>query len=90
MSTISDDPLYQVFEQHLHSGLYDERPVELLIRDVVDFYWAGLSQRGHIPQRMHEAMRADLAQDVHDMLRAKTYGHSNIGQYNSARRQKTG
>ena len=83
MSTpVQDDPLYQVFEEHLHSGMYDEQPVETFVRDVVDFYWSTLVKTGHIPQRMHEMLKVDLFQDVQDMLRAKIYGHYGIGEYN--------
>ncbi|NJL25748.1 MAG: hypothetical protein HC902_11620 [Calothrix sp. SM1_5_4] len=89
MSIQLDDPLYALFEEHLHSGLYDDQPVELFVRDVVDSYWIALQKKGHIPQRLHEAMRADLAQDVQDMLRAKIYGHFGIGEYNRIRRKKT-
>lgn len=89
MSTPSDDPLYQIFEEHLHSGLYDDQPVETFVRDVVDFYWSSLRKAGHIPHRMHDVIKADLTQDVQDMLRAKIYGHFGIGEYNRLRRQKS-
>ncbi len=90
MSTpVNDDPLYQVFEDHLHSGLYDEQPAETFVRDVVDFYWSTLIKSGHIPQRMHEMLKVDLFQDVQDMLRAKIYGHYGIGEYNRIRRKKS-
>ena len=89
MSTLPDDPLYQIFEEHLHSGQYDDQPVENFVRDVVDAYWRNLQRRGHIPQRMHEAMRVDLLQDVTDMLRTKIYGHYGIGEYNQFRRKKS-
>lgn len=89
MSTRPDDPLYQVFEEHLHSGLYDEQPVEQFVRDVVDYYYTGLHRKGHIPQRMQEMVRGDLVQDVQDMLRAKIYGHYGIGEYNRIRRKKS-
>lgn len=87
MSTQPDDPLYKVFEDHLHSGLYDDRPVEAFIQDVVDFYFVTLNRMGHVPQRMHETMRVDLVQDVQDMLRVKTYGHYGIRDYNIARKK---
>lgn len=89
MSTQADDPLYQVFEEHLHSGLYDEQPVEQFVKDVVEFYYAGLKRDGHIPQRMQEMVKVDLVQDVQDMLRAKIYGHYGIGEYNRIRRKKS-
>jgi hypothetical protein len=85
MSTTHDDPLYEVFEEHLHSGLYDEAPIENFIRDVVDFYWTSLNRQGHVPHRWHEHLRVDLVQDVHDMLKVKIYGHYGIGEYNRAR-----
>lgn len=86
MSTQADDPLYKVFEEHLHSGLYDDRPAEAFIRDVVDFYWVVLTRTGHIPHRMHELIKVDLVQDVTDMLRAKIYGHYGISEYNKRRK----
>ena len=89
MSTPHDDPLYQIFEEHLHSGVYDETPVEQFVRDVVDLYWNKLSSRGHIPHRLQEPLKVDLVQDVQDMLRLKIYGHYGIGEYNRTRRKKT-
>lgn len=89
MSTQPEDPLYNVFEEHLHSGLYDNLPVEKFVNDVVDFFWAKLSARGHIPQHMQELVRIDLQQDVQDMLRMKIYGHYGISEYNKGRRKKS-
>lgn len=87
MSTWANDPLYKVFEEHLHSGLYDDRPVEAFVRDVVDFYWLTISREGHVPHRMHDLVKVDLTQDVQDMLRAKIYGHYGISEYNRTRRK---
>ncbi|MGE0527617.1 MAG: hypothetical protein AB7P49_11180, partial [Bdellovibrionales bacterium] len=78
----SDDPLYQIFEEHLHSGIYDDQPMEIFVRDVVDFYWVVLCRTGHVPHRLHDIIKVDLIQDVQDMLRAKIYGHYGIGEYN--------
>ncbi len=89
MSTNVDDPLYQIFEEHLHSGLYDDQPVETFVRDVVDFFFHNLMKSGNVPQHMHEPLKNDLIQDVQDMLRAKIYGHYGIGEYNRIRRKKT-
>lgn len=87
MSTLPD-PLYRIFEEHLHSGLYDATPVEMFVRDVVDFYWKQLSDSGHIPHRLHEPLRHDFHQDVQEMLKTKTYGHYGIGEYNRIRHRK--
>ncbi len=89
MSTLQEDPLYQIFEEHLHSGIYDDQPVENFVRDVVEYYWNSLLKKGHIPQRVHDAMRVDLVQDVTDMLRTKIYGHYDIREYNRLRRKKS-
>jgi hypothetical protein len=88
MSITQEDPLYSIFEQHLHSGLYDEAGSEQLVLDVVDFYWQTLSTFGHVPLRLHESLRADMAQDVQDMLRSKIYGHYGVGEYNRTRLKK--
>jgi hypothetical protein len=91
MSTLREDPLYQVFEEHLHSGLYDELPVDQFIRDVVDFYWTSLHRTGYVPHKLHEPLMMDFVQDVQDMLKLKIYGHYGIGEYNRSRRgRKTG
>lgn len=87
MSTLVDDPLYEVFEEHLHSGLYDNQPVESFLHDVVSFYWRSLERSGHIPHRMQEMLKIDLFQDVQEMLRAKTYGHYGISDYNRNRKK---
>jgi hypothetical protein len=84
-----EDPLYQIFVEHLHSGLYDDLPVEQLIRDVVEFYWTAISRDGHIPHRLREPLKVDLIQDVQDMLKTKTYGHYGVSEYNRNRRKKS-
>lgn len=89
MSTLHEDPLYHVFEEHLHSGLYDDQPVEKFLTDVVDFYFESLRRAGHIPHKMRDLIRMDLMQDVHDMLRAKIYGNYGIGEYNRRRRTRS-
>jgi hypothetical protein len=86
---LQDDPLYRVFEEHLHSGLYDERPVEHFVRDVVDFYWQNITRSGHVPQRLQEPLKMDLLQDVTDMLKVKIYGHFGIAEYNRIRLRRT-
>ena len=89
MSTGLEDPLYQIFEEHLHSGLYDDVPLERFVKDVVDFYWLVLMRTGNIPQRMQEPLKIDLAQDVQEMLKVKIYGNYGIGEYNRIRRKKS-
>jgi hypothetical protein len=88
--SMRDDPLYGIFEEHLHSGLYDDQAESVFLSDVVEFYLHKIKLQGFVPYRMDEHLRNDLAADVKDMLKAKTYGHSNIGAYNRARDKKTG
>ena len=89
MSTSApQDPLYAIFEEHLHSGLYDTSPADIFIRDVVDYYWRQLNSSGHIPHRLQEPLKIDFLQDVQEMLKAKTYGHFGIAEYNRIRRNK--
>lgn len=85
----NDDPLYRIFEEHLHSGLYDEQPEEVFLADVVDFYIQVLHTKGYISLRVLEHLRNDLASDVKEMLQAKIYGHYGIAAYNKARNKKT-
>ena len=85
-SAQSIDPLFAIFETHLHSGLYDDQPVDIFVRDVVDYYWKTLLASGNIPKSMHETLRVDLLQDVREMLRARIYGHYNIAAYRKSAR----
>ena len=85
-----EDPLYGIFEEHLHSGLYDDQAESVFLSDVVEFFIHNLKTQGFVPYRLTEHLRNDLAADVKDMLKAKTYGHGNIGAYNRAREKKTG
>jgi hypothetical protein len=89
LSTGLEDPLYAIFEEHLHSGLYDEQPVENFVRDVVEYYFKSLTDNGHVPHKMRDSLRMDLGQDVVDMLKTKIYGHYGIGEYNNIRRKKS-
>lgn len=89
MSNQLVDPLYEIFVDHLHSGLYDERPVEQFVRDVVESYWRLLAGRNAFTAAMEEYVKVDLAQDVQEMLRVKIYGHYGIGEYNRIRRKKS-
>jgi len=84
-----EDPLYAIFEQHLHSGLYDEMPQDKFVQDVVDYYWKTLTLSGHIPHGMQKSLETDLTLDVKDMLKSKIYGHFGIGEYNRTRREKS-
>ena len=89
MSTLREDPLYQIFEEHLHSGLYDEAPTDQFVRDVVEFYFTTLKRTGHIPQQLQDPLRVDLAEDVVEMLKRKIYGHYGIVEYNRIRLKKS-
>ncbi len=90
MSTPAQDPLYDIFVDHLHSGLYDAQPVDMFVKDVVETYWRVLAGRNSFTASMEEYVKVDLAQDVQDMLRVKIYGHYGIGEYNRIRRKKSG
>lgn len=88
MSTpISEDPLYKIFEEKLHSGDYDQATKERFVYEIVELYWKDLVKSGNIPLGMQETLKADLAIDVHDMLKTKIYGHHTIKDYNTHRRQ---
>ncbi len=88
MSISPDDTLYRIFEEHLHSGLYDDQPPEVFVNDVVDYYLKKLNTSGHIPYRMRKVLQIDLIQDVLDMLRTKIYGHYGIAEYNRIRKAR--
>ncbi len=89
LSTGLEDRLYMIFEEHLHSGMYDTLPAEQFVRDVVDFYWKTMSFDGSVPLAMKETLKVDLSQDVQEMLKTKIYGHFGIGEYNRIRRKKS-
>lgn len=81
------DPLYDIFEKHLHSGEFDRRPEEDLVAAIVDEYLLFLVQQGMAPHKQADDLRQDVLLEVKDMLKIKTYGHFDVRQYNLARRR---
>ena len=88
MSTQAHDQLYRIFETRLHSGDYDDLPVDNLLLDVVEVYWDELNGDVSVPVRMQVNVKADLIEDLRDMLRIKIYGSHGVGEYNRRRNER--
>jgi predicted metallopeptidase len=84
---VDQDPLYAIFEKHLHSGEFDRLPETELVEAIVHEYLVFLVTQGMAPHAQASAMREDLMLEVRDMLKMKTYGHFNLRHYTSLRRK---
>lgn len=83
---VDKDPLYLIFEKHLHSGEYDRRPEADLIDAITHEYVLFLATQGLAPHTQASSLREDIALEVRDMLKMKTYGHFNVRHYNLLRK----
>jgi hypothetical protein len=83
---VDKDPLYLIFEKHLHSGEFDRRPEIDLIDAITHEYMLFLAAQGMVPYAQEPNMREDVSLEVRDMLKMKTYGHFNVRHYNLLRR----
>lgn len=63
---------------------------EVFVARVVEEYLMTLVRQAHIPIKYLESLREDLMTDVHDMLRIKTYGHTNLGEYLENKKSQPG
>ena len=81
------DPLYSIFEKHLHSGEFDRMPEQDLIEAIVHEYMVFLVAQGMAPHSQAAALRDDLILEVRDMLKMKTYGHHHVRHYNLSRKK---
>ena len=88
MSTPRDDQLYQIFEERLYSGDFDDQPTEALLDDVVNRYLETIGAKQTVPLHLQKNVRTDLLEDVRDMLRLKIYGHVGVGDFNKRRKEK--
>jgi hypothetical protein len=83
----SFDPLYQIFDKHLRSGAYDSLAEQDLIDAVVHEYLLFLVGQGLAPHARAEVLSEDIAVEVRDMLKMKTYGHFSVRHYNLANKK---
>jgi hypothetical protein len=81
------DPLYDIFEKHLHSGEFDRRPEEDLVEAIANEYLVFLVQQGLAAHAHSGSLREDVMLEVRDMLKMKTYGHFDLRHYNLARKK---
>ena len=81
----SFDPLYEIFDKHLNSGL--RQTDEEIIDAVVQEYLLFLVRQGMAPHTQGSALREDIQLEVRDMLKIKTYGHFDLRHYNMAKKK---
>jgi hypothetical protein len=75
------DPLYHLFEQHLHNALVENESAGDLIERVVKDYLSELASQGSISPTHAADIESDLREEVLEMFRKKTYGHYNLAEY---------
>lgn len=78
----SNDLLYVVFEKLLMRKTQDEQQLEDFSQEVVAEYLMLLAKQGiTVPQKLRPVLEMDLIEEVIDMARKKTYGHSSLQEY---------
>jgi hypothetical protein len=82
---VDKDPLYLIFEKYLHSGEFDRRPEIDLIDAITQEYMVFLTAQGMVGYAHEPSMREDVALEVRDMLKMKTYGAYSVRHYNMRR-----
>ena len=85
MRNTHGDPLYYIFEQHLFNALVEDEGTDaFLTRVVQDFVTRLVASGTVIPGEVLPILEQDLRDEVLEMLRKKTYGHFNLGDYRRA------
>jgi hypothetical protein len=86
LQTQTSDPLFRIFEEHLHQGLIDDEAPEVFVDQVVEKYITWLKTDSVFVMSTLAQLEADARLDVLDMLHKKTYGFFSLAQYRKARK----
>jgi hypothetical protein len=73
------DLLHISFDRVLAS--FDCDDVDVFISRVAEDYLLALVAIGHVPMRYLESLRDDVLHEVQDILKVKSYGTLNFGEY---------
>ena len=85
---MANDPLHDLFKNHIALINPDTQSVEDLVYEVVGDYMAHLMKEGHIPATHMDALETDLKEEVLEIYRKVTYGYMNLKDYKAAQKSK--
>lgn len=75
------DSLYQLFIKRLHQFEDIEESSQDFVKRLAREFFLKLTGDGHVPQTHRESILEDIEDEVIEMFRKKTYGHSNLKSY---------
>jgi hypothetical protein len=83
--TCPQELLYSVFESHLFNADSSHQTVEALAETVVEDYLGRLMTHGwSVPHKFLNFLADDLLEEVTEMARKKTYGHSSLAEFRAS------
>ena len=87
--TLSQDPLFILFERHLYrcstEAISTAEFIELVVQDYVNYL---LTQGVNIPNAVRPALIEDLTEEVREMTLKKTYGSVSVSNFQDEAAQK--
>ncbi len=86
---MNDDPLYQIFDKHIHSSQIKFDHEQELIHHVVTEYIYLLMQQGGIVESALNEIEQDLREEVIEMISKKICDYPNLQQYRRGTYKKT-
>lgn len=75
------DALYQLFIKRLHQFEDIEESSQDFVQRLAREFFLKLTEDGHVPQSHRESILEDIEDEVIEMFRKKTYGHSTLKAY---------
>jgi len=89
-TTLSQDPLYIIFERHLYRSSTEGQSTQAFIDAVVQDYLSYLTtQDVHIPAKVRPALLEDLREEVREMTLKKTYGSVSVSEFQDQSQKKS-
>lgn len=86
--TKREDVLFEIFDQCVDSGEFDELSKEELFDAIVDKYTRRLRTDGQTPALYLETIKEDIWMEVAVIYKVKTYGFLNLKAYRLHRKSK--
>lgn len=81
--SMKKDALYQLFTKRLHQFEDLSESSQDFIQRLAKEFFLKLTEAGHVPQTLRDTVLADIEDEVIEMYRKKTYGHSTLKAYRS-------
>jgi hypothetical protein len=89
ITCMKKDELFEILKRKLNAVDPDNGNPEELMAETVSEYLERLLLRGHIPAQFVESIEKDLQEEVTEMFRKKTYGHSDLKSYHQSQKSRT-